>query len=230
MNYHFITYSDTNYKTQQSRLQESVKGMNTFSTIQSYSDEWLKHTDFYTENKAVLDLKRGAGYWLWKPYIILDCLKRINEGDIVFYLDCGDFFRKEIVDYVNPILENEFCLLLGGSYMQKHWTKRDCFQLMNCDSVNFTDVNQIEAGVQFWKNQKRSIAVLEEQINWCKDYRILTDSPNECGLLNYPGFQDHRHDQSVLTNLFVKHQLAVDSQNHQTPYTQMRNFVRCNII
>lgn len=230
MNYSFITYSDLNYKTQQNKLQNHVKNMNIFSTIQSYSDEWLKSTGFYKNNKEILDSKRGAGYWLWKPYIILESFKQINEGDVVFYLDCGDFFRKEIVDYTKPILEKESCLLLGGSYLQKHWTKRDCFQLMNCDISKFTDVKQLEAGVQFWKKQEKSILILEEQINWCKDYRILTDSANECGLPNYPEFQDHRHDQSVLTNLFVKYQLPIDSPNHQTPYNQMRNFVGCNLL
>ena len=101
---------------------------------------------------------------------------------------------------------------------------------MDCDFPEYTDTIQLEAGVQLWKKTSKSIEVLEEQIKYCKDYRILTDSPNECNLPNYPDFQDHRHDQSVLTNLFIKHKLAVDSTKHPTPYNQMRNYVRCNIL
>jgi hypothetical protein len=31
---------------------------------------------------------------------------------------------------------------------------------------------------------------------------------NVCGLPNYPGFEDHRHDQSVLSLLARKHGIA----------------------
>ena len=34
---------------------------------------------------------------------------------------------------------------------------------------------------------------------------MVGDGPNACGLPNRPDFVDHRHDQSVLTNLVVKH-------------------------
>ena len=230
MNYCFTTYANLDYKIQQDKLQTYTNSLNSFSTIISYTEQQLKFTDFYKENKTILDLKRGAGYWLWKPFIILESMKVISEDDVVFYLDCGDFFNKEIINYTKPILEKEVCLLLGGGYQQKNWTKRDCFYYMDCQTSEYTETIQLEAGIQFWKKTPKSIEILEEQIKFCKNYRILTDSPNECGLSNYPNFQDHRHDQSVLTNLFVKYQLPVDSLNHKTPYKQMRNYVKCNVV
>ena len=38
-----------------------------------------------------------------------------------------------------------------------------------------------------------------------RDARILCDGPNVCGLPNLDGFRDHRHDQSILTILAIKH-------------------------
>ena len=38
-----------------------------------------------------------------------------------------------------------------------------------------------------------------------RDPRILCDGPNTCGLPNFEGFRDHRHDQSITTILAMKH-------------------------
>jgi hypothetical protein len=230
MKYTFVTYSSTKYQQQQIKLLQYANGLGVFDQVQMYSDSWLKNEDFYKKNKNILDEERGAGFWLWKSYVIHKTLKTlVNEGDVVFYIDCGDFFNKNVVEYTRPILEKEPCLLLGGGYPQKDWTKRDCFYYMDADKPKFTDVVQLEAGVQFWKKTDLSMKVLEEQIKFSQDYRISTDSPNECGYPNYPNYQKHQSDQSILTNLFVKYDLPVDSMKHETPYVGMRNYVRCNV-
>src|SRR5205823_2371810 len=41
-----------------------------------------------------------------------------------------------------------------------------------------------------------------------RDRRCITDDMNECGLPNLPRFREHRHDQSILTNLCVKHKIS----------------------
>lgn len=49
------------------------------------------------------------------------------------------------------------------------------------------------------------MAFLEEWLNYCTDERILTDISNRCGYDNYAEFKDHRHDQSVLSLLVLRH-------------------------
>jgi hypothetical protein len=44
---------------------------------------------FAKKNKHILDRKRGAGYWLWKPYIIHRELYLAREGDIIVYSDAA---------------------------------------------------------------------------------------------------------------------------------------------
>jgi hypothetical protein len=100
---------------------------------------------------------------------------------------------------------------------------------MNCTGDEYKNTLQLEAGVQLWKKTSSSIKILEEQIKWCSDYRILTDSQNESGMANDPGFKDHRHDQSVLTNLMVKYSLPVDTFRASSPYSRMRDYVKCNV-
>ena len=42
-------------------------------------------------------------------------------------------------------------LLLMGGFENGQWTKRDCFVYMDCDSVDYWSVKQLETGVCIWK-------------------------------------------------------------------------------
>jgi hypothetical protein len=44
---------------------------------------------FADRNKNILQRKRGAGYWLWKPYIIYRELYAARDGDIIIYADAA---------------------------------------------------------------------------------------------------------------------------------------------
>ncbi len=55
-------------------------------------------------------------------------------------------------------------------------------------------------------NQK-ALMFLREWLEYCSDLRVITDDPNTCGLPNLDGFRSHRHDQSILTNLTLKHEI-----------------------
>src|SRR5678815_1619069 len=56
---------------------------------------------FYGVNKEILMAERGAGYWLWKPYVINKALLQLSEGDILIYSDAG----VKIIENVNHIIE-----------------------------------------------------------------------------------------------------------------------------
>lgn len=218
----FVTFADHNFKEKQESLSEKIKSLGYLPLAYSY--DWLLSTEFYSDNKNILDQSRGCGYWLWKPFIIRHALiTKAKKDDILVYIDCGDIFY----DTLDGVTFEEALSLrmqdVDNLFITYHnhnatWTKRDCFVLMNCDSEKYWNASQLEAGVSFWKNSQQSIDLLDEWIRFCKDDRILTDIDNQCGLPNFPTFKDHRHDQSVLTNLVVKHNLLVDD-NYIRKYT-----------
>ena len=43
----------------------------------------MRELNIYNQNA------NKCGYYAWKPYIILDQLKKSEEGDIVFFRDCN---------------------------------------------------------------------------------------------------------------------------------------------
>lgn len=184
-----------------------------FTEVSVWNLNRLRKTEFYNRNRKILNQSRGAGYWLWKPFIILNELKNKNDGDYVVYSDCGRGGKYRIITrninlllewssrYNNGVLPGLYAPQYGAS---KTWTKRDCYVLTGCDKEVFWEHCQIQASFSIWEKNEMSITFLRKWLEYCQDERMLTDIPNTCGLPNLPGFIEHRHDQSVLTLCAVK--------------------------
>lgn len=204
-----VSFADKYFYKSQQELIKSAKyyGFNNFFC---YSDIWLrKQKDFYSANKSILNQKRGAGYWLWKPYIILDALNRIDENDILIYIDSGAKFVNPISEISKLLKEKDLLLFYNNGHKNYEWTKRDCFVYMDCDAGKFHLGHQVIAGYIFCRKTKFVINLMEEWFSYCMDERIITDNANTCGLGNLIGFKEHRHDQSILSNLAVKYNIEL---------------------
>jgi hypothetical protein len=203
----FICYSDENYFTYQKRLVDNISTMG-FSDIVAFNRNDLIKTEFYKENQNILDKKRGGGYWLWKPFFILETLKKQNDGDIIFYMDCGDLCSKNILDLIQvKIQSNDGFFVIRSNNINKQWTKRDCFVLMDCDNERYHNGTQLEAGCCGFMKNKFTIEFLQEWLKFALNENILTDVKNICGKENFPEFIDHRHDQSILSLLTIKYNI-----------------------
>ena len=92
----FITYSNHRFAERMDQLLLKADSLGLRS--RGYTREWLEQTEFYQQQKHILDQPRGNGYWLWKPYIIYDAVCRANPGDIIFYMDCGDDYHPNLLN------------------------------------------------------------------------------------------------------------------------------------
>lgn len=220
MKINFVTFSDNKYKTRQEFLTEQAE--KTFDVVHKYKREWLTGTSFYRDNQSILDQERGAGFWLWKPFIILETFKTMNDGDVLLYLDSGDTFTNNVVSFIKKYFsdKNNEIILTSGVYTNMDWTKRDCFILMECDESKFHNTIQLEAGILAIKKTDIMVNFVEEWLGYCKNANIITDIKNIHGE-NFSSFKEHRHDQSVLTNLAVKHGISGT--------TALRQFITCNV-
>lgn len=226
---HLVTYATkplysytreyvVDYKKQQAELNQL--GLENGFIIHAYDDEWLKSTDFYEKNIKILSEPRGAGYWLWKPYIILTTLETIPENDIVFYLDIDHYFipnvgDRNFISLIKEHLERDVYdsareapsqLFFNNSPTTIKQCRRDAYILTGCDSERYWNAIMIQAGYQCWKNNLDSIKLAKEWLRFCCDKRILTDIPSQLGE-EYPEYVDHRHDQTVLSLLVQKYNL-----------------------
>jgi len=188
---------------------EKRRKVNSQSGLNSGFDHCVEYTSnmfplFYRKYKHILDQPRGCGYWLWKPYIILQTLLQVNDGDVVMYSDSGATFINSIQPLVDTCLREEIVLFELNGIPLKSYTKRDCFYYMWGNTIEYHNTNFITASFQLYKRCERSITFVEKYLKWCCNEDVLTDKPNTCGLPNLPEFKDHRHDQSVLT-ILAKH-------------------------
>ena len=169
----------------------------------------------------IMSQKRGAGFWLWKPAALLDTLRRVPDGDLVIYSDASIRFLLDPAPLLDLATDAAPSVLfdhiphLSGPYTFRHsdWTKADCLVLMHATGPDYVDAVQVIAGFQIHRAGPRSRAIVAEWLDWARDPRILTDQPNTMGVPNDPGFREHRHDQSILTNLALRNRL----QRHPDP-------------
>ena len=87
---------------------------------------------------------------------------------------------------------------------------------MDCEGGRYTETQQVAAGLSLWRKSAFSTSFAREWLEFAQDPRMLTDAPNECGLPDYPEFQEHRHDQSIFSLLCKKRGAAL----HRSPAKQ----------
>jgi hypothetical protein len=209
MKNYLVNYSDKTHKESQKNNSISALEIGGFDDVFSFNLNDLGE-DFVNENKFIMTQPRGAGYWMWKPFVIKKALDMINDGDLLMYSDSGILFIRNI-DEIKTIMDEtkEKLLLfeLEDTHPNKRWTKRDCFKLMDLDNEPYLSSNQLLASYLLMRKNDFVMDFINEWLDYSKDYRIITDSTNECGLSNYDEFIDHRHDQSILSLLGRKYNI-----------------------
>lgn len=170
--------------------------------------------DFKIKNEKILQAGEGRrkGCYLWKPYFVNKALADLADGDFLIYMDgAGGYYRAGVAPLIRYMKSNAIDMV--GSrrykYLEKHWTKRDAFVYMKCDKAEYTEQYQCWAGFFILKKTQKTCSIMNEWLQYAQDYRIITDAPNTCGLDNYEGFVENRHDQSILSILMKKYDVTI---------------------
>ena len=148
---------------------------------------------------------KGYGYWIWKPYVIKEALREINENDILLYLDGRSGLRrtgKPIRWLDNFILENKFDMAIWQMiHKEMSWTTGDIFSAFNLDlNSTLLKTGQFAATFHAWRKNIRSLNFLKEWLNFLLVNRdICRDEVSQN--LNHKKFIGNRHDQSVFSLL-----------------------------
>ena len=174
----------------------------------SYTEQDLYESDYYAENRGILDEICGAGYWAWKPYFILQALASIEEGDVLFYCDAGSRFISSPDALISLCQRAASGVLLFDArpLRNRQFVKRDCFVRLGCDEPRHWDAWHVIATIVVLRNSELARALMSEWLQSCQD-RMITDDPNVCGLPNLDGYLQHRWDQAILSVLASKHGL-----------------------
>lgn len=163
-------------------------------------DFWKSHGNFVSVNK------RGFGYWLWKPYILLNALENLEPAEQgVLYIDAGCSIniksaaaRARFRDYIEVSNKSGGLFFeLKGENSHKAYTKRGVLAALG--SHDLVDKNLVSAGVFFLSNSPEARRFLRRWIELMTmdDYGNLVDPGKD--ELQEPDFIAHRHDQSLMS-------------------------------
>ena len=101
---------------------------------------------------AIMNAKRGAGYWLWKPFIILDAMNNVPDGTPILYTDVALTFVADPAPLLALAKDHPVCLFgFPAKRSQAVWTKRDCFVELDADAPEFWDLPQLWGGMQLYR-------------------------------------------------------------------------------
>ena len=214
---HFITYGTNQYTSFALELADQAVAhvYGGFESKHVYNNTDLP-THFQLSNANILSNKRGDGYWLWKPFIIMQALLAAKSDDIIVYCDSmycmlpGNIFYNFIANHFKTTLDNGDVLLThnkpgGCKYLEKDWTKARTFDIMNSkfpiNSQNSSDTNQFQvwAGFIAMRKSPSSLKFISEWLAACQIDQNITDEIVD--KTKTKTCIEHRHDQSILSLL-----------------------------
>lgn len=165
-------------------------------------EEYIKlHKEFMLSNK------RGFGYWIWKPQVVLQAARSLNPNDIIVYMDVGFEINKagkqRFSDYIDLTLSHESKMLsFSNTHIEYRWNKRDLANRLGIglDSPHLK-TTQLAAGFFLMQNTVDNIELIEtwRDIAVENSYHYSDDSPSIID--EHPSFVEHRHDASIFSLL-----------------------------
>lgn len=202
-----ITFGGQQYDTTTSLIVDRAPSLGA-DEVWVYDDKWLLEQDFHKQNKWLWEHhhKRGFGWYAWKPFIIWHALQKLNDGDIVFYLD-SDTVPIDYFGMLYDICDKDGGIMLFAAETHRHykWCKRDCYIVMNQDDPKYRDV---QAGVArfmlFQKGKWKATQFLMEWLTYCVNERATTFDPSVIAP-ELEGFIEHRTEQAIMTSLGHKY-------------------------
>jgi hypothetical protein len=208
----FFTFAGGHQKYIESseKIFNNIKNTNLFDKQTYFKEDFLKNDDNFWKKheKFIKNNQRGYGLWLWKPYLIKKMFDRMNNGDIVFYLDSGCELGN--IDHIKKCLSIiKTDLIIGTEVLherkEKHWTKKDLFIKLNLLDDKYTETTQRQAGTNMFLINDTTRKLVNEWYELSCEYHNIDNSPSKNE--NFPGFKEHRHDQSIFSLLTKKYNI-----------------------
>tara|TARA_R110002051_G_scaffold325548_2_gene428797 strand:+ start:287 stop:994 length:708 start_codon:yes stop_codon:yes gene_type:complete len=200
---YLINYADGGFHN--SRVMNSITGLQAgFDSVLQYNKTDISE-HFFEANKSILTEKRGAGYWLWKPYFILKTLQNSSENDIVFYSDSGAKFIKHMEPLFRRIKDHPKGVVvfeMSGHHKENEYSRKSVIEEVAGLQKQIAESDQRMASFIGLRNCSDSCEIIEKWLNLCTNKHLILDLPRQSN--EFETFKDHRHDQSLWSLLTKK--------------------------
>jgi hypothetical protein len=217
---HHITYSNADMSISAQKCCESALKMGADRTT-LYCPTDID-AQFKSAHESILSEPRGAGYWLWKPYIVEKTISTLSDGEYLVYTDAGVLILNQLSNLIDAM--DSDIMVFGNRWRHGDWCRMDVLEAMGCQ--HHTDREQLQASCIVLRKSETSEQFASQWLYYCTQNRWITDDPSE--LPNEATFREHRHDQAILTNVALQYGLtwhwwpAQYSEQYRRKYTNDR--------
>ena len=201
----FTTFTSTGYEAARDRIIKEVTANGRFDKVYSYNE-----TELTPEllGSPTFKIKKGLGHYSWKPDVIWQTLNRVNDGDVVVYLDAGcSVYDCNEWDKYFSYLQKYDILAFRLHQRNYNWTRRSVFEHFSKSiNYNWKDSFQFGANALIVKKTQNGIAFVSD---W-RDYMISRldlcgDVPPDEKKNEDSRLKENRYDQTILTALIYKY-------------------------
>ena len=166
--------------------------------------------EVYNQNKLPAELinyadsyKRGYGYWRWKPFIILNHLQKMNDDDVLFYIDGRSHFNSNKIEWLDKfVFEQRYDMCAWQMHhIENHYTIQEVLNYFGLEqNSNESKSGQIAATIVTLRKRKCVVKLIED---W---NRLLGEKPELFrddfnSTQQNKNFIENRHDQSGISLL-----------------------------
>ena len=211
-----ISYtSGRNWKGARKRIMRTKQNSIFLGGIHIFDEDWLisNNPDFQQHLNFLKNHKKGAGLWIWKPYLVktfFDLFPNVNQ---IVYLDAGcelnlnSLSLKRLQFYLDSAKET------GGvffqlSQLESRYTSPELLALHKSEITRTSGQIMATCFVLQRKNQTLNLLAEWIQLSTYDDYHYLIGAKGESFTLGKTAIE-HRHDQSILSLLVKRSQFTV---------------------
>jgi hypothetical protein len=196
-----ISYATSDYKNSAAALAARCfeLGFNSFKIYEPIDIS----IEFQERHRDSLSKTRGAGYWIWKPYILEMAAKALNPSEIVMYADCGVLPLQDSSYYIDLVNDGRIHVWALEGQKIKQWTEPVVLKELGQTS-QVGELTMVMGGVVLSKVSELFLQFLELWRELCSNPAYLHPDAEE----NYTkpeGLVWHRHDQSILSIIVANH-------------------------
>jgi hypothetical protein len=216
----FVTYSDGAFERARTRLVREAAASGDFEVVVELTPGDMDEP-FRARNAGILQQRRGAGFWLWKPWAAARVARLLRANDFLVYLDAGCKILRSLQPWLDAAAAADpgWHVLEFGEPIAR-WTKGDIFEALGVTPAQYGAAQQVLAGVWAMRVTPASMALLERWLALAQDAQLITDAPSRAP--NPPGFSENRHDQSIFSLLVRLHNVTTIARDNTYPEAHAR--------
>ena len=204
-NVHLVTYASGSegWLATKKRLVCSARESGWFKSVFDLDNSCLQ-PNFVERFSSILEKPRGAGYWIWRPHIIYNCLNSLQDGDCLFFLDAGCTINtraySRFIDYVDILAQSQSgSLAFQMSEVEKWWTTSEILSHFSVSDISHVALSgQYVGGIFGLRKCYSSLSIIREVLHALYSHpQLFTDEYSARSQSSY--FKENRHDQSVFS-------------------------------